>query len=58
MAKHFVVVRKPCGDFRICLDPTDLNKYIARPVCNSNTLDEVSFKLKDSMFFLVFDATK
>ena len=54
----FVVVKKPTGDLRICLDPTDLNKYIARPVCNSNTLDEVSFKLKDAKFFLVFDATK
>ena len=54
----FVVVKKPNGNLRICLDPTDLNKYIVRPVCNSNTLDEVSFKLKDVKFFLVFDATK
>ena len=29
-----------------------------RPVCNLNTLDEVSFKLKDAKFFSVFDATK
>ena len=54
----FVVVKKPNGDLRICLDPTNLNKYIVRPVCNSNTLDEVSFKLKDAKFFLVFNATK
>ena len=54
----FVVVKKPSGDLRICLDPTDLNKYIVRPVCNLNTLDDVSFKLKDTKFFLVFDATK
>ena len=54
----FVVVKKPSGDLRICLDPTDLNKYIVQPVCNSNTLDEVSFKLKDAKFFSVFDATK
>ena len=40
------------------LDPTNQNKYIVRPVCNLNTLDEVSFKLKDTKFFLVFDATK
>ena len=53
----FVVVKKPNGDLQICLDPTDLNKYIVRPVCNLNTLDEVSFKLKDTKFFLVFDAT-
>ena len=42
----FVVVKKPSGDLRICLDPTNLNKYIVRPVCNSNTLDEVSFTSK------------
>ena len=39
------------------MDPTDLNKYIVRPACNSNSLDEVSFKLKDAKFS-VFDATK
>ena len=54
----FVVVRKLNNDLSICLDPTNLNKYIVRPVCNSNTLDEVSFKLKDTKFFSVFDATK
>ena len=53
----FFVVKKPNSDHRICLDPTDLNKYIVRPVYNSNTLDEVSFKLKDTKFFSVFDAT-
>ena len=54
----FVVVRKPNGGLRICLDPTDLNGYVVRPVCNSNTLDEVSLKLEDTKFFSVFDATK
>ena len=46
-----VVVKKSNGDLRICLDPTDLNKYIVRPVCNLNPLDKVSFKLKDAKFF-------
>ena len=54
----FIVVKKPNGDFRICLDPNNLNKYIVRPVCNSNTLNEVSFKVNDAKFFLVFDASK
>ena len=49
-----VVVKKPNGDLRICLDPTNLNTYIARPICNLNTFDEMSFKLKDAKF----DATK
>ena len=54
----FVVVKKPNGDLRICLDPTDLNKYIVRPVFNLITVDEVIFKLKKAKFFSVFDATK
>ena len=53
----FVVHRKPNSDLRIFLDPTNLNKYIVRPICNSITLDDVSFKLKDAKFS-VFDATK
>ena len=40
----YIIVKKPNGSLRICLDPTDLNKYVVRPVCNSRTL--------------VFDATK
>ena len=31
----FVIVKKPNASLRICLDPTDLNKEIVRPVCNS-----------------------
>ena len=30
----YVIVKKANGSLRICLDPTDLNKYIIRPVCN------------------------
>ena len=54
----FVEVKKPSGDLRICLYPSDLNKCIVRPVCHSITLDEGSFKLKDATFFSVLDATK
>ena len=43
---------------RICLDPTDLNKYIVRPVCSSHTLDEISFTFKNAKHFFVFDTTK
>ena len=31
----FIIVKKPNGSLRICLDPTDLNKEIVRPVCNA-----------------------
>ena len=54
----YIIVKKPNGSLRICLYPTDLNKYIVRPVCNSRTLDEVSHQLKDAKYFSVFDATK
>ena len=46
------------GDLRICLDPTDLNKYIVRLVCISNIPDKISFKPKDAKPFSVLDAMK
>ena len=54
----FVVVKKPNGKLHICHDPTDLNPYIIRPVCNTRTLDEVITLLKDAVHFAVFDSSK
>ena len=54
----FVNVTKPNGELRVCLDPTGLNPHIIRPVCNSHTLDEVSYMLKDAKVFSVVDANK
>ena len=54
----FVNVNKTDGELRVCLDPTDLNPYIIRPVCNSYTLDEISYMLKDAEVFTVVDANK
>ena len=54
----FVIVTKPNGSLRICLDPTDLNKDIIRPVCNSQTMDDVIHRLKDAKFFTVFETSK
>ena len=54
----YVIVKKPNGSLRICVDPTDLNKYIVQPVCNSRILDDVSHLLKDAKYYSVFDATK
>ena len=54
----FVLVKKPNGSLRKCLDPTDLNKDIVRPVCNSQTIDNMVHKLKDARYFAVFDTSK
>ena len=54
----FVIVKKSNGSLHLCLDPTDFNKEIIRPVCNSQTMDDVVHKLKDAKFFAVFDTSK
>ena len=54
----FVIMKKPNGNLRVCLNPTDLNKHIIRPICNMRTLEEIIDMLKGSMYFAVFDSTK
>ena len=51
-------MNKTDGKLRVCLDPTGLNLYIIRPVCNSYTLDEISYMLKDAEVFTIVDANK
>ena len=43
---------------RVCLDPTDLNSHIIRPVCNINTLDDIVHKLRKAKYMACFDALK
>ena len=52
------VGKKDQKSLRVCLDPTGLNPYIIRPVCNSYTLDEISNLLKDAKVMSVVDANK
>ena len=54
----FVIVKKPNGSLRICLDPTNLNKEIVRPVCNYQTMDDIIEKLKGAKYIGVFDTSK
>ena len=54
----FVIIKTPNGKLRVCLDPTDLNQYIVRLVCNTLTLDEIVDRLKGAVLFAVFDTTK
>ena len=53
-----MIVKKPNGTLRICLDPTDLNKEIVHPVCNSQIIDDVVDQLHDAKYFAVFDTSK
>ena len=55
---NFVIVKKPNGNLGVCLDPTDLNKHIIRPVSNMRTLEEIIDMLKGSMYFAMFNSTK
>ena len=54
----FVNVGTDDGRLRVCLNPTGLNPYINRQVCNSYTLDEISYMLKDAKVMSVVDANK
>ena len=54
----FVIVKKPNGALRVCLDLNDFNKDIIRPVCNTQTMDNVIHKLKHAKYFAVFDTSK
>ena len=54
----FVWVRKPNGSIRLCLDPTQLNKYTVHPHHNSKTLDDILPKLAAAKKFSIVDSTK
>ena len=52
-----VVVQKPNGKVRVCLDPRDLNKAIQRKHYPMKTVEEVAAELSDAKVFSVLDAT-
>ena len=54
----FVIVKKLNGSLRICLNLMDLNKDIIRPVCNSQTMEDVVHKLKGAKFFALLNTSK
>ena len=51
-----VVVQKPNGDLRVCLDPRDLNKAIKRPYYPVPTLNDVTSEWAGAKHFSVLDA--
>ena len=51
-----VIVQKPNGQIRICIDPKDLNTAIGREYYPMPTIEEVSTRLKNARMFTVLDA--
>eukprot|EP00105_Crassostrea_gigas_P044027 XP_019928175.1 PREDICTED: uncharacterized protein K02A2.6-like [Crassostrea gigas] len=51
-----VVVEKPNGKLRVCLDPKDLNRAILRPHYPMKTLEDVLPQLSKARFFTKLDA--
>ncbi|UYV62865.1 K02A2.6-like [Cordylochernes scorpioides] len=52
-----VVVQKPSGDVRICMDPRELNKYVQRERYILPTVETMFSELKGATVFSVFDAS-
>ena len=46
-----VVVRKPSGKMRVCIDPKDLNQELKRPHYPIPTIDEVIPRLLNAKVF-------
>ena len=52
-----VIVTKPNGKLRICIDPRDLNKAIKREYYPMKTIEEVSTRMQNAKVFSVLDAS-
>ena len=55
---NLVIVDKPGGDIRICLDPKTLNQAVQREHYPMPTVDEVTTRLTDAKIFSVVDASQ
>ena len=51
-----VVVQKPNGSVRLCIDPRDLNAAMKRSHCHMKTVDEVASRLQGANTFSILDA--
>ena len=51
-----VIVEKPNGQLRLCLDPKDLNNAIKRPHYPLPTLEDATSKMAGAKFFTKLDA--
>ncbi|XP_055916267.1 uncharacterized protein LOC129949066 [Eupeodes corollae] len=51
-----VLVKKPNGNLRLCLDPRNLNKAILRPHFQFPNVEDIKAQLSGSKYFSVLDA--
>ena len=51
-----LVVQKPTGAVRLCIDPRDLNLAIKRPHYPMKTIDDVASRLQGAKIFSILDA--
>ena len=52
-----VVVPKPNGKVRICIDPRDLNKSVLREHYPMKTIDDILLEIPEAKVFSKLDAT-
>ena len=52
-----VIVQKPNGSLRVCLDPSDLNQAIKRHYLQLPTTDEILSQLSGACYFTKLDAS-
>ena len=53
--KNLVIVEKPNGSLRLCLDPRELNKAIKRQHFQILTLSDITAKLNRKTVFSIID---
>ena len=53
----FIVVPKPNGKVRLCLDPARLNQVLIRPVHRGPTLNDILPKLNNVKYLSLTDAS-
>ena len=53
---HLLIVKKPSGKLRLCLDPHHLNQAIKRPQYQMPIIEEIIPKLNNAKIFSVLDA--
>ena len=53
-----VIVEKPNGDLRLCLDPMDLNEYIRREHYHLPHRSEIVSEMADARYFTKMDASQ